>query len=234
MRSALATARREGRFEKEGWRVRKDGSRFWASVVVDPIFSPDGVLLGFAKITRDITERRAAERQLEETRNALFQSQKMDAIGQLTGGIAHDFNNLLTVVLGSLELIQKRVGADARVSSLIANAVQAYAARRHAHATHAAALRALQQNLKPATVDVLDLVKGMTDSDEPRAGRQRHGHGDTRFPPPMLKPVTVDPNQLEMALLNLAMNGRDAMPHGGPLNDLRASEARRLADFANA
>ncbi len=142
----------------------------------------------------------------------MFQSQKMDAIGQLTGGIAHDFNNLLTVVLGSLELIQKRVGTDPRVASLIGNAVQA--TQRGAALTQRMLAFARQQELRPQTVDMLDVVKGMTDL-------MSRALGDgitvaTRFPA-MLKPVTVDPNQLEMALLNLAMNGRDAMPHGGPL-----------------
>jgi PAS domain S-box-containing protein len=220
---ALATARREGRFEKEGWRVRKDGSRFWANVVVDPIRGPDGNILGFAKITRDITERRAAEEQLEKTRNALFQSQKMDAIGQLTGGIAHDFNNLLTVVLGSLELIQKRVGADERIGRLVSNAVQA--TQRGATLTQRMLAFARQQDLKPATVDVIELVNGMTDLMD-----RALGNGvtvTTRFPS-RLKPVTVDPNQLEMAVLNLAMNGRDAMPHGGPITI--AAREEMLAD----
>src|ERR1700757_4464764 len=79
---ALETAAREGRFESEGWRVRKDGSRFWAHVVIDPIRDDAGELVGFAKITRDITERKDAEHQLEEARRALFQSQKMEAVGQ--------------------------------------------------------------------------------------------------------------------------------------------------------
>ena len=96
---ALETATREGRFEKEGWRVRKNGERFWANVVIDPIYD-SGELVGFAKITRDITERRETQLALEKAREALFQSQKMDAIGQLTGGVAHDFNNLLTAILG--------------------------------------------------------------------------------------------------------------------------------------
>ncbi|MCC2675105.1 MAG: domain S-box protein, partial [Ramlibacter sp.] len=94
---ALKQAAEAGRFEAEGWRVRKDGTRFWAHVVIDPIRNDDGTLVGFAKITRDITERKNAAAALEETREALFQAQKMEAIGQLTGGIAHDFNNLLAV-----------------------------------------------------------------------------------------------------------------------------------------
>jgi PAS domain S-box-containing protein len=209
---ALATARREGRFEKEGWRVRKDGSRFWANVVVDPIRGPDGAILGFAKITRDITERRAAELQLEQTREALFQSQKMDAIGQLTGGIAHDFNNLLTIVMGSLELVRKRVGSDERLDRLIGNALQA--TQRGATLTQRMLAFARRQNLKPATIDVLSLVDGMTELMNRALGA--NVTITTRFPP-------------RMALLNLAMNGRDAMPHGGPLT-ITAREAT-LADF---
>src|SRR6185437_16373054 len=78
-KTALETARQEGRFVAEGWRVRKDGTRFWASVVIDPIRGPDGTLHGFAKITRDLSERKENERKLEQTREALFQSQKMEA-----------------------------------------------------------------------------------------------------------------------------------------------------------
>lgn len=77
----LAAAEREGRFEKEGWRVRKDGSRFWANVVIDPIRDSDGRLIGFAKVTRDITHRIEAERELERARQELFQAQKMESLG---------------------------------------------------------------------------------------------------------------------------------------------------------
>ncbi|MGL4439703.1 MAG: PAS domain S-box protein, partial [Bosea sp. (in: a-proteobacteria)] len=110
--NALAIARREGRFEKEGWRVRKDGTQFWAHVVIDPIHDEAGAIIGFAKITRDITERRDTQKALDQAREALAHSQKMDAIGQLTGGIAHDFNNLLMVILGSLELAGRRLPDD--------------------------------------------------------------------------------------------------------------------------
>ena len=100
---ALATAASEGRYEAEGWRVRKDGTRFWASIVIDRISDSKGDVVGFAKITRDITERREGQQRLETAREQLYQSQKMDAVGQLTGGVAHDFNNLLTIIIGNLD-----------------------------------------------------------------------------------------------------------------------------------
>jgi len=155
----LEVVERDGRLEKEGWRVRKDGSRFWAHVVIDAIRDDDGKLIGYAKITRDITERQEAQRQLEVARQALMQSQKMEAIGQLTGGVAHDFNNLLMAVLGSLELMRGMTDM-------------------------------LQSSLGPTIVI------------------------DTHFPL-VSKPVLGDANQLEMILLNLAVNARDAMPNGG-------------------
>ena len=120
---ALGIATREGKFENEGWRVRKDGTRFWAFVVIDPIRRQSGEIIGFAKITRGLTERREAQQKLAETREALLQSQKMDAIGQLTGGIAHDFNNLLMAVIGSLELMRKRLPNDPKLVALLDNAV---------------------------------------------------------------------------------------------------------------
>src|SRR5258708_21468630 len=103
---ALRIAREQGRYEEEGWRVRKDGTFFWASVVIDPIREGDR-LVGFAKITRDITERREAQLRLGQMQTQLAESQKLDALGQLTGGVAHDFNNLLMIIGGRLHTLKK-------------------------------------------------------------------------------------------------------------------------------
>jgi PAS domain S-box-containing protein len=216
---ALRTAAAEGRFEKEGWRVRKDGSLFWAHVVIDPIRNDAGDIIGFAKITRDITERRKTQQELEETRQALFQSQKLDAIGQLTGGVAHDFNNLLMAVLGSLELLRKRLPPDPMAARLLENAVQG--AQRGAALTQRMLAFARKQDLKLEGVDVPALIRGMT-------GLLQRSLGPsielaTRFPGE-LAPALTDANQLEIALLNLAVNARDAMPDGGRITIEAAEE----------
>jgi PAS domain S-box-containing protein len=210
--AALDTALREGRFEKEGWRVRKDGTRFWSHVVIDPIRSDDGELLGFAKITRDITERKNAQTALEQAREALFQSQKMDAVGQLTGGMAHDFNNLLTAVLGSLELLRKRLPNDPQMMRLLNNAV--LGAQRGATLTQRMLAFARRQELDTKPVDVLSLVRGMSDLLERTLGSSVQVQ--TQFPLG-LPHVNADENQLELALLNLSVNARDAMRDGGTL-----------------
>ena len=207
---ALETATREGRFEKEGWRVRKNGERFWANVVIDPIYD-SGELVGFAKITRDITERREAQLALEKAREALFQSQKMDAIGQLTGGVAHDFNNLLTAILGSLEIAHKRV-EDAAVRRLLDNAIRG--AQRGASLTQRMLTFARRQELESKAIDIPVLVRGMTELLERSLGPSVTM--ETRFPLG-LQWVTADPTHLEMAVLNLAVNARDAMPDGGSI-----------------
>jgi PAS domain S-box-containing protein len=212
-REALEVAAREGRFEREGRRVRKDGTQFFAHVVIDAIYNPDGSLLGFAKITRDITERRKATRALEETREALIQSQKMEAIGHLTGGIAHDFNNLLMAIQGSLELLQRRLPrSDPKVALLIDNALQG--TRRGAALTQRMLAFARRQELRPMPLDVRDVVQRMTNLLQSSLGPSIRV--ETHFPPELPK-VNADANQLELALLNLAINGRDAMPNGGTI-----------------
>jgi PAS domain S-box-containing protein len=209
---ALRAAIAEGRFEDEGWRVRKDGSRFWANVVVDPVRNENGELVGYAKVTRDVSERRDAQRTIEQTREALLQSQKMEAVGQLTGGIAHDFNNLLMAILGSIELIQKRLPPRSNVELLLDNAKQA--TLRGATLTQRMLAFARRQELKAEAVDLSDLLHGMSDllrrSLGPSIALEMHF-------PSKLGRVHADANQLEMCLLNLAVNARDALPEGGSI-----------------
>ena len=208
----LDTARREGRFEKEGWRYRKDGSKFWASVVIDAIRAPDGELIGYAKITRDMTERRQAQEQLERARDAMAQSQKMDAIGQLTGGVAHDFNNLLMAVLGSLELIRRRLPEDPKLKLLLNNAFEG--ARRGVSLSQRMLSFARRQELSLAAVDIKALVSGMSDMLNRSLGPMMTIETDI---PQGLPSIKADANQLETALLNLTVNSRDAMPEGGTI-----------------
>ncbi len=219
--TALDVAAKDGRFEREGWRLRKDGSRFWASVIIDAIRDNDGTLLGFAKVTRDITEKKEAQRALEQAREELFQAQKMEAVGQLTGGIAHDFNNLLMAVLGSLEIAHKRALQGHDVIPLIENAIKG--AQRGASLTQRMLAFSRKQELKLEPVDVVDLVRGMTDLFQRSIGPSIMI--ETNFPLIMPKALT-DANQLEGALLNLVVNARDAMLSGGSL--VIAAKAREL------
>ena len=207
---ALETARREGKFESEGWRVRKDGTLFWAFVIIDPIRAPDGSVVGYAKITRDLTERRNAQINLDQHREALLHSQKMEAIGQLTGGIAHDFNNLLMAVMGSLELMRKRLPDDPKLHTLLENAMQG--ARRGSTLTQRMLAFARRQDLVQAAIDIPNLIRGMTELLQRSLGPSIDIQ--TQFPL-AIAPALTDANQLEMALLNLAVNARDAMPDGG-------------------
>ncbi|MHA3738825.1 PAS domain S-box protein [Pseudomonas sp. Eth.TT006] len=207
---ALEIAAREGRFENKSWRVRKDGSRFFAHVVVDAIRGDTGTLLGFAKITRDVTEAHQSQLALEKTREALFQAQKMQAIGQLSGGIAHDFNNLLTVILGNLEIVRKRVGEDPKINRLLENATQG--ALRGVSLTQRMLAFARRQELKTEPVDLAQLVQGITGLLRSSLGP---GISIKTSLPDGLERVLADTNQLELAVLNLATNARDAMPDGG-------------------
>ncbi|MEN3147636.1 PAS domain S-box protein [Neorhizobium sp. IRAMC:178] len=209
---SLETARREGRFEREGWRQRKDGSRFWAHVIIDAIHNEEGTLLGFAKITRDITEKVEAQKALTQAREELFQSQKMEAIGQLTGGVAHDFNNLLMAVLGSLEILKKRLPDDPALTPLLDNAIQG--AERGAALTQRMLAFSRRQELNMQAIDVPVLVGGMMDFIQ--RSLSASASVETRFAE-NLPHVTSDPVQLETALLNLVVNARDAMAGGGTI-----------------
>jgi PAS domain S-box-containing protein len=208
---ALRTAREEGRFTAEGWRVRKDGSRFWAMVVIDPIRDGDDIV-GFAKVTRDMTERREAQLELERSQQALFQSQKMQAVGQLTGGLAHDFNNLLTGITGSLDLMKARL-AQGRVNELDRYITAAQgAASRAATLTHRLLAFSRQQTLAPKVTDANKLIAGMEELIRRTVAPETEI--ETVFAAG-LWPCYCDQNQLENAILNLCINARDAMPEGG-------------------
>ena len=209
---ALETAEREGRFTAEGWRQRKDGTRFWASVVIDAIRDEHGVLIGFAKVTRDLTERREAQLELERSQQALFQSQKMEAVGQLTGGLAHDFNNMLTGIVGSLDLMKQRL-AQGRINELERYITAAQgAASRAATLTHRLLAFSRQQTLEPKAIDANRLVSTMEELVRRTVGPSIEIETVLAAG---LWPCFCDPNQLENAILNLCINARDAMPDGG-------------------
>jgi PAS domain S-box-containing protein len=212
--TALETARREGRFTAEGWRVRKNGERFWANVVIDAIRDDDGELIGFAKVTRDLSERREAQLQLERSQQALFQAQKMEAVGQLTGGLAHDFNNLLAGISGSLELMRMRL-AQGRLNDVerYVNAALG-ATSRAASLTHRLLAFSRRQTLEPKIIDANRLIAGMEELVRRTIGPTVAL--ETVFAAG-LWPSHCDPHQLENAILNLCINARDAMPEGGHL-----------------
>jgi signal transduction histidine kinase len=161
-------------------------------------------------------EERTRER--EEALAQLFEAQKLDTIGQLTGGVAHDFNNLLMAALGSLNLLKKRVPLNDRDSRLLDNSIEA--AERGAALTQRLLAFARRQELKPQAVDVIRVVDGMENLLQRAIGP---GVRIVRQMPPTLAAVLVDANQLELGLLNLAVNARDAMPNGGVIT-LRADE----------
>jgi PAS domain S-box-containing protein len=213
---ALQEAATEGKFEAEGWRLRKDGSRFCASVVIDAIHNESGKLIGFAKITRDITDKRLAQEQLEQAQERMRQMQKMDAVGQLTGGVAHDFNNLLMVILGNLEIAQRNAESEnpspIRLNRALGSAMEG--ARRAATLTQRLLAFSRRQPLDPRPLDLNRFIAGEVDFLQRTLGE----NVDTQAVGTAgLWKVEVDLNQLTAALLNLAVNARDAMPDGGKL-----------------
>ncbi|MEA9563099.1 MULTISPECIES: PAS domain S-box protein [unclassified Xanthomonas] len=216
----LDIAKRQGRLAAEGWRVRKDGSRFWASVVIEPVLE-FGVLVGFAKITRDVTDRHDAQRLLQQAQHALLHSQKVEALGRLTLGMAHDFNNLLTVMVTSLDLIALRAGDDARTRMLVEAAQTAV--DRGTLLTRQLLAFARGQRLVPerhaanaVVTRTLELLRRAC----PTAVTLSLDFADA------LPDVCVDPGQLEAALLNLVFNSCDAMSAGGAITVITAVQQR--------
>ena len=163
--------------------MRKDGSRFWANVVIDAVHDDDGELVGFAKVTRDLTERREAQLELERSREQLFQAQKMEALGQLTGGLAHDFNNLLAGITGSLEQLRARA-AQGRIGDLDRYIVAAQgAASRAAALTHRLLAFARRQTLDPKSIDANQADRWHGGPDPPNRGPAGCGRDRARDRP---------------------------------------------------
>ncbi len=222
---ALETARTQGRYEKEGWRLRRDGTRFWANVIIDPVHDDDGRLIGYAKITRDISERREQQRAIEVAQQAMLQAHRMEAIGQLTYGVAHDFNNLLTVITNSLDLMAADATDPQRIRRLVAGAQRA--AERGSLLTRQLLAYSRRQTLRPQVHDINSLIYaaesvlrravGEDTTIELNLGR---GIGE----------VNVDGAEFEAALLNLVVNARDAMPGGGYITIRTREVAQRVGE----
>ncbi len=208
---ALQIARDQGRYEEEGWRVRKDGTFFWASVIIDPI-REDDQLVGFAKITRDITERREAQLKLEQMQKQLAESQKLDALGQLTGGVAHDFNNLLMIISGSVHALKKGIGNDAKLLRAVA-AIET-ASRRGAALTSQLLTFARRQSVNPQAIDLAERINAVRDVLDTGVGSAVRLEFDIDKD---VWPITVDVAEFETALINLVINARDAMSGGGTI-----------------
>lgn len=209
---SLETAKRAGKYDAEGTRMRKDGGHFLAHVVVDPVYDLDGSLLGYAKITRDVTEQRQTEADLQRAREDLFQSQKMEAVGRLTGVVAHDFNNLLTVIVNGMEILSRKELTE-RERRLLNNAQ--VAASRGAKLTNQLLAFSRRQPLLPHVHDINRLVGGFEAVLRGAGGVMVEIESDLADG---LKPVRIDSAQFEAALLNLVVNARDAMPDGGTVS----------------
>lgn len=202
---SLATARLEGHFEAEGWRVRKDGSRLWAHVVIDPIYN-GGKLIGFAKVTRDISQKMKADEDLMTAREALQQAQKLEVLGRLTSGVAHDFNNMMTVMRSSTERLMKDdIPAEDRDRCL---QLMLETLDHATSLTNQLITFVRRQPLRPEQFDVVDRILAvrallettLTD----RVTLKLHLAPD-------LTQVDTDRHQFETALINLVVNARDAL-----------------------
>jgi PAS domain S-box-containing protein len=208
---ALAMAEASGAYEHDGWRIRKNGSLFLAAVVIDAIRDEEGKLIGFANIMRDVTERHEARAKLQLAQEQLSQAQKMEALGQLTGGIAHDFNNILTVVSGNAQLLKRRLHDHKDLRAI--NAIE-LASTRGETLTRQLLAFSRRQALNPTVISLrhrLDAFRDLLASS---------ARGDIKLLIDVRRdiwPVAVDVHELELALINLVANARDAMPDGGTI-----------------
>ncbi len=208
---ALKAAVTKGTYEAEGWRVRKDGSLFWASVVIDSIYDEQGALIGFAKITRDATERREAQETLQRAQLQLSQSQKMEALGQLTGGIAHDFNNMLMVVSGHAQSLKRRLDAPRDIRAIEAIEL---ASNRGERLTRQLLAFSRRQSLTPTVVRLDQRLHAIRDVLSSSARGNIKINVDISAE---TWAIAIDVPEFELALVNVVVNARDAMPDGGTI-----------------
>lgn len=208
---SLAKALKNNTFQTEAWRVRKDGTVFWASVVIDPILDDDGSLLGFAKVTRDITDQKRAQEKISHQREALHQAQKLEAVGRLTGSVAHDFNNFLAIIRTAAELLETGTNLppekQARYLKMILDTSNR-AGRLIDQLLSFARRQPLQRQLFSIKARICEFQPII----ETTVGSKR---ALVISLPDDLALVNTDPSQLETAVLNMVINARDATSEGG-------------------
>jgi PAS domain S-box-containing protein len=209
---ALRAALESGKYAAEGWRVRKDGTMFWASVVLELIRDETAKPVGFAKITRDISDRREAQAALDTAHAQLTRAQKMDALGKLTAGLAHDFNNLLMIIGAQAQTLGKHPLREDKVARA-AEAIK-FATQRGARITRQLLAFSRQQPLNPEAVDLTERVDALRDLLSSSIGALVQLR--LAFPADLWR-AQVDVSELDLCLVNLAINARDAMPNGGEI-----------------
>lgn len=208
----IKQALEQGVAQDEGWRVRKDGTQFWALAALDVIRDEQGQIVGLAKVTRDITDRRESALQLDAVRAQLFQAQKLEALGQLTGGLAHDFNNLLTIIISSARLAQASQD-PARLQRMLEHILDA--GQRGTELTQQLLTFARHRQLDVSLIapaKLLASTRGLLEHALPREIVLEE------YLQPDLPLIEVDIGQLQMVLLNLVFNARDATGERGTID----------------